>query len=80
MFAALPVVRQLHELMWYLAEALKLDRAGRVHPRLRDALAETDRLAGGTPEETDRLPHADRAGKPEQAADADGPGNAGPDR
>ena len=35
MFALLPVVRQLHELMWYLTEALRLD--------------ETDRLAGGTP-------------------------------
>jgi uncharacterized protein YjbI with pentapeptide repeats len=46
MFALLPVVRQLHELMWLLTEALKLDEAGRVHPELRDALAETDRLAG----------------------------------
>jgi uncharacterized protein YjbI with pentapeptide repeats len=47
MFAALPVVRQLHELMWLLTEALKLDEAARVRPELRDALAETDRLAGG---------------------------------
>jgi uncharacterized protein YjbI with pentapeptide repeats len=47
MFAALPVVRQLHELMWYLTEALKLDEASRVRPKLRDALAETDRLAAG---------------------------------
>jgi uncharacterized protein YjbI with pentapeptide repeats len=51
MFATLPVMRQLHELMWYLTEALKLDEARRVHPKLRDALAETDRLAGGTPAE-----------------------------
>ena len=51
MFAVLPVVRQLHELMWYLAEALKLDEARRVHPKLRDALAETDRIAGGTTEQ-----------------------------
>lgn len=50
MFAVLPIVRQLHELMWYLGEALKLGEARRVHPKLRDALAETDRLAGGTPE------------------------------
>ncbi|GAA1633372.1 pentapeptide repeat-containing protein [Actinoplanes couchii] len=46
MFAALPVVRQLHELMWYLTEALKLDETRRLHPKLRVALAETDALAG----------------------------------
>ncbi|MGX6605855.1 pentapeptide repeat-containing protein [Micromonosporaceae bacterium Da 78-11] len=51
MFALLPIVRQLHELMWLLTEALKLDEARRVHPLLRDALAETDRLAAGTPDE-----------------------------
>jgi len=51
MFAALPVVRQLHELMWYLTEALKLDEARPVHPELRAVLAETDRLAGGGPAE-----------------------------
>lgn len=51
MFATLPVMRQLHELMWYLTEALKLDAARRLHPRLRAALAETDRLAAGTPSE-----------------------------
>jgi uncharacterized protein YjbI with pentapeptide repeats len=55
MFAALPVMRQLHELMWYLAEALKLDAAERVQPKLRAAIAETDRMAGGTPEELRRL-------------------------
>ncbi|GLY03468.1 pentapeptide repeat-containing protein [Actinoplanes sp. NBRC 101535] len=47
MFAALPVVRQLHELMWLLTEALKLDEARSLHPKLRAALAETDRLAAG---------------------------------
>jgi pentapeptide repeat protein len=51
MLALLPVVRQLHELMWLLTEALKIDEADRVRPKLRDALAETDRLAGGTPDE-----------------------------
>ena len=49
MFALLPVVRQLHELMWLLTEALKLDEAARLHPELRDALHETDRLAGHDP-------------------------------
>ncbi len=49
MFAALPVMRQLHELMWYLTEALKLDEASRLHPKLRAALTETDQLAAGAP-------------------------------
>ncbi|HET6483898.1 MAG TPA: pentapeptide repeat-containing protein [Actinoplanes sp.] len=47
MFASLPIMRQLHELLWYLTEALKLREARRVHPKLRDALAETDHLAAG---------------------------------
>jgi uncharacterized protein YjbI with pentapeptide repeats len=51
MFATLPIMRQLHELMWYLAEALKLEEARRVHPQLRTALAETDQIAAGTPDE-----------------------------
>jgi uncharacterized protein YjbI with pentapeptide repeats len=55
MFAALPVVRQLHELMWYLTEALKLDEARRLHPELRDALDETDALAGADHSELGEL-------------------------
>lgn len=51
MFAGLPVVRQLHELMWYLTEAVKLDEARRVHPKLREALTQTDHLAAGSPAE-----------------------------
>jgi hypothetical protein len=51
MFATLPIMRQLHELLWYLTEALKLGEARRLHPELRAALAETDRLAAGTPGE-----------------------------
>src|SRR5690242_200156 len=47
MLATLPVMRQLHELMWYVSEALKLDEARPVHPKLRDALARTDQLAAG---------------------------------
>jgi hypothetical protein len=49
--ALLPIVRQLHELMWYLTEALALAEARPVHPRVRAALDETDRLASGTPAE-----------------------------
>lgn len=51
MLGILHVVRGLHELMWLLSEALKLDKARGVHPRMRDLLAEMDRLAGGTPAE-----------------------------
>jgi hypothetical protein len=49
MLAALPVVRQLHELMWLLTAALELDAAERLRPRLRDALDEVDRVAGSGP-------------------------------
>ncbi|MEU3570884.1 pentapeptide repeat-containing protein [Kitasatospora sp. NPDC036755] len=51
MFDVFPVVRQLHELLRYLTEALTFAPALPVHEELRQALAETDRLAGGTPEE-----------------------------
>jgi len=46
MLELLPVVRPLHELMWLLTEALKLDEAAALHDRLRSALEETERLAG----------------------------------
>lgn len=51
MFDVFPIVRQLHELLRYLTEALTFAPARPVHEELRRALAETDRLAGGTPEE-----------------------------
>ncbi|GHI03638.1 oxetanocin A resistance protein [Streptomyces cellostaticus] len=51
MFDVFPVVRQLHELLWYLTEALGLDAAGPVHADLRRALERTERLTRQTPEE-----------------------------
>jgi uncharacterized protein YjbI with pentapeptide repeats len=51
MFALLPQMRQLHELAWYLTEAVKLDAARRLHARLQDALEETGRISAGTPEQ-----------------------------
>jgi uncharacterized protein YjbI with pentapeptide repeats len=51
MFALLPVLRQLHELAWYLTEALKLDAARRLHSPLETALQETERISAGTPEQ-----------------------------
>ena len=47
MFAAFSVVRQLHELLWYIAEALTLPAAHDLAPELRAAREETDGLARG---------------------------------
>ncbi|MFG1703067.1 pentapeptide repeat-containing protein [Nonomuraea sp. M3C6] len=44
MYAVFPVMRQLHELLWYLAEALTLEPATPIHPELRHTLEETERL------------------------------------
>ncbi|WP_255638028.1 pentapeptide repeat-containing protein [Amycolatopsis sp. DSM 110486] len=44
MFAALPVMRQLHELLWYLTEARSLDVTRELHAGLDAALAETGQL------------------------------------
>ncbi|MET8811370.1 pentapeptide repeat-containing protein [Streptomyces sp. NPDC004549] len=46
MFDVFPVVRRLHELLWYLAEALDLDAARPFHPELRQARERTEELAG----------------------------------
>ncbi|GLX50200.1 hypothetical protein Shyhy01_31500 [Streptomyces hygroscopicus subsp. hygroscopicus] len=43
-FDVFPVVRQLHELLWYLTEALSLPAARPVHADLRRALGATERL------------------------------------
>ncbi|EGX56295.1 pentapeptide repeat-containing protein, partial [Streptomyces zinciresistens K42] len=51
MFGVFPVVRALHELLWYLTEALTLPAARPVHADLRDLLARTRELAAGTPQE-----------------------------
>lgn len=51
MFEVFPVVRQLHELLRYLTEALGLPAARPVHAELRAALEETERLTRQTAEE-----------------------------
>ncbi|MDP4503462.1 pentapeptide repeat-containing protein [Nonomuraea turcica] len=56
MFAVFPVVRQLHELLWYVAEALTLEAAGPIQAELRKALDETERL---TRESVDALKNLD---------------------
>ncbi|AOP49794.1 hypothetical protein SL103_29285 [Streptomyces lydicus] len=55
MFDVFPVMRQLHELLWYLTEALGLPDARPVHTALRAALEKTERLTRGSAEELGRL-------------------------
>jgi hypothetical protein len=50
MFAVFPVVRQLHELLWYLQEALRLPAAERLRPRLRAAQRAVRAAADETPD------------------------------
>ena len=44
MFAVLPVMRQLHEMLWYLAEALSLPASNALHPELEQAYTATEAL------------------------------------
>jgi uncharacterized protein YjbI with pentapeptide repeats len=81
MFAVFPVVRVLHELLWYLTEARALPAAAPLSDGLDAALAETDRLAAGTPEdlaaldvEAHRRSVADLLGQVSDRARAGGPG------
>ncbi len=46
MFAAFAVVRQLHELLWYLEAALEIPATHPLHATLRAARDETEALAG----------------------------------
>ncbi|MGW1164270.1 pentapeptide repeat-containing protein [Streptomyces sp. NPDC002550] len=50
MFEVFPVMRQLHELLWYVTEALDLAPARPVHKELRRALAHIDDLTRGSAE------------------------------
>ncbi|GAA4317018.1 hypothetical protein BJY14_001136 [Actinomadura luteofluorescens] len=51
MFAVFPVMRQLHELLWYLDQAAALPSSGPILDGLRRASGEVDRLTGGDPGE-----------------------------
>lgn len=55
MFAVFPVVRQLHELLRYLTEALTLSPARALHGGLRRLLEETERLTGLGPDALEKL-------------------------
>ena len=50
-FAVLPVLRQLHEVLWYLTEALGLQTAAPLHAEVRTALIRTEALTAGSAEE-----------------------------
>jgi hypothetical protein len=50
MFAVFPVVRQLHELLWYLAEALTLAPAAPLYGALAEAYDQTRQAAAGPPD------------------------------
>ncbi|MEU8889059.1 pentapeptide repeat-containing protein [Streptomyces sp. NPDC048442] len=51
MFALLPVMKQLHELLWYVEAGLALDVARPVHGELRRLRDETEELTRGSAEE-----------------------------
>ncbi|MEU5997973.1 MULTISPECIES: pentapeptide repeat-containing protein [unclassified Streptomyces] len=60
MFDVFPVMRQLHELLWYLTEAIALPQARPIRAELRSALDKTEHLTRGTPAavaETDVAAH-----------------------
>lgn len=50
MFEVFSIMRQLHELLWYLTEALTLQPARPIHGELRLALDETARLTQNSPD------------------------------
>lgn len=50
MFAAFTIMRQLHELLWYLTEALTLQPARSLHHEVGVTLDETERLTRYGPE------------------------------
>lgn len=59
MYEVFPIVRQLHELLWYLTEALSLRPARPIHRELARAYDETERLSDCNP---DALRQLDAAG------------------
>jgi len=64
MFAAFAVLRQVHELLWHLNEALALGPAGELRGELDEALAATERMTNSTPDqlvELDVNAHRERA-------------------
>ncbi|WP_308213780.1 pentapeptide repeat-containing protein [Rhodococcus tibetensis] len=50
MFSVFPIMRQLHEILWYLTECLTLTSAREVHDAVRTARGDVQRLTQGSPE------------------------------
>ena len=64
MFGLLPVMRQLHELLWYLNEAMEMPETRPIRDALVRAYDETERITQGSPEEVrsvDVASHRERA-------------------
>ncbi|RAT97339.1 pentapeptide repeat-containing protein [Brevibacillus sp. Leaf182] len=55
MYEVFPIMWQLHELLWYLTEALTKQAAQSLHPALKEALEETQRLTDHSPEDILKL-------------------------
>jgi uncharacterized protein YjbI with pentapeptide repeats len=55
MFRVFSVMRSLHELLWYLTEALTLQRAKPLHDELQHALAKTERLTHASADDLAQL-------------------------
>nr|WP_245819697.1 pentapeptide repeat-containing protein [Rhodococcus yunnanensis] len=49
MFDVFPIMRQLHELLWYLTEAVALDATAPIRTRLQQSLAITESMTEGSP-------------------------------
>ncbi|PLS03097.1 pentapeptide repeat-containing protein [Neobacillus cucumis] len=44
MFAVFPIIQQLHEMLWYLTEALSLQATESIHADLRETIEQTEKL------------------------------------
>src|SRR5262249_56966865 len=55
MFRVFTIMRQLHELLWLLGEALALPAAGPLHTELDQAFEDTERVTRRTPAALDAL-------------------------
>lgn len=50
MFNVYPIIQQLHEMLWYLNEALTLEVSKSIHKELQDSIEETENLTTKSPE------------------------------
>lgn len=55
MYEVFPIMWQLHELLWYITDALTKQAAEPLHPALKEAMEETQRLTDKSPEEILKL-------------------------